>query len=133
MISLISVWNLKKGCPPELEEEIKILAGKVKKAEADTLMYEVNLQAPFPTDSNFNPLVPPPDPIPLNKQKNITFIEVYKNVEAFSKHVQGEVFTKFRVEFLKYFEEDPTQPGWPVTETTFLDEQSGFIRNLLAD
>jgi quinol monooxygenase YgiN len=103
MISLISVWNLKKGCPPELEEELKKLAGKVKKAEADTLMYEVNLQAPFPTDSNFNPLVPPPDPILLNKQKNITFIEVYKNVEAFSIHVQGEVFTKFRVEFLKDF------------------------------
>ena len=126
MISLISIWKLVKGCPPELEEALRNIAEKVKQNEPETLTYKVNLQAPFPLDSKFNPLEPPPKPIPLKEQTEVIFIEVYKNAEAFSNHIMGKIFNEFREENIKYFVEDPNNPGWPLTKSPILEQVSSY-------
>lgn len=128
MISLISNWMLLDGCPPELKAELDILADKVMRAEPNTLMYLVNLQAPGPLDPYNNPIEPPPDPIPLAKQKQISFLEIYADEFAFSRHVNGPVFQAFLKEYGKYFRQDPNRPGWPTTDNAFFARVSGFIR-----
>ncbi len=127
MISLISKWPLKDGCPDELKYQLEHLAEKVK-AEEGTLMYIVNLQARAPLDSYEKALKPQPEPIPHEQQVEVVFLEVYRNAQAFSDHVRGEVFNAFRIKTLKYFQPDPMSEGWPITKTEFLTRQSDFIK-----
>jgi quinol monooxygenase YgiN len=128
MIALISKWKLRNGCPKELQTELKKLAKQVRKEEKGTLMYAVNLQAIPPLDTYNMPINPPPKSIPLEEQTEVVFIEIYKDVEAFSTHVNGPTFTKFRKTYLKYFLLDPLKPGWPLNDTEFLIRESVFIR-----
>ena len=128
MIRLISRWRLKKGLTPELLHELTIAAEQIEDNQAGTLMYLVHLEAPFPLDSSGKVTVPLPSPIPNDQQSNITFIETYRDVEAFSAHINGPIFKRFREENLKYFKEDPKKPGWPVIETHILELDAGFIR-----
>jgi hypothetical protein len=51
----------------------------------------------------------------------IVFVESYADVSAFKAHLNGPLFTAFREQNLQYFKEDPTKPGWPITQTVFLD------------
>ena len=127
-ICLISRWKLKDGLDESLLDTLRLLAGQVEDAEPQTLMYRVHLQSDYPLDGHFCPLDPPPPDVPLSEQTEVTFLEVYQNAEAFSRHVKGEVFNEFLTSTLKYFEEDPNRNGWPVTATTFLDLQSGLVR-----
>ena len=129
MISLTSQWELLEGCPPELKCELDRLADKVKQAELDTWMYLVHLQAPDLLGTDGNPIEPPPPPIPLSQQTTVTFIEVYANAQAFSRHVKGEVFQTFLKDYGKYFKQDPDNPGWPITHNGYYTRASGFIRH----
>lgn len=128
MVRLTSKWKLRKGLTPELLHNLASAAELIQSTEVGTLMYLIHLEAPFPLDSSGKVIVPPPNPIPNNKQTDITFIETYKDAEAFSQHLNGEPFTKFLEENLKYFEEDPNKSGWPVTDTRVLELDAGFIR-----
>jgi quinol monooxygenase YgiN len=127
MITLISKWKLRNGCPEELLTALQQLAENAK-SESGALMYLVNLQAPTPIDSQGKPLFPPPPPIPLDRQEQVVFVESYENVEALSQHIQSQTFIGFLVSNFKYFQEDPHNPGFPQTETEFLDRRFAFIR-----
>lgn len=126
MITVVSRWKLKGGAPPELAEALKEAAFNYEKAEPGTDLYFVNLAAPKPLGSDLQPADPPP--IDPEDQTEVVFVEKYPDAEAFAAHVNGPVFTEFRTRYLKYFQEDPNQPGWPERETLFLTEQSGFSR-----
>lgn len=128
MITLVSKWKLKNGAPQQLIENLKAVADKVKQSEPDTLMYLVNLPAPPPLGNNNQPQCPPPASIPPEQQKEVVFMEIYRDAEAFSRHINGPVFTAFRKANIQYFQESPANPGWPVTDTEFLARESAFIR-----
>ena len=127
-ILLLSRWKLKNGMTEDLLSRLQKLAIQVQENEPDTIMYRVHTQSRAPLDTYFMPIIPQPNPIALSIQKEIFFVEIYKNVEAYSAHVRGPVFNQFRQETLQYFEEDPMIEGWPVMATTFLSLQSGFMR-----
>lgn len=128
---LISRWKLKDGLNEDLLQTLRGLAAKVEASEEGTLMYRIHLKAGFPLDSNPDARESPAPTIPLSEQKEVIFVEVYEDAEAFSRHVKGEVFNEFRASTAKYFQPDPKKGGWPVTVTTFLDLQSGFVRSAL--
>lgn len=127
-ICLISRWKLKNGLDEALLQTLQSLAAKVEAAEEHTLLYRVHLQANYPLDNKFDPLDPPAPNIPLSEQKEVVFVEVYKDAEAFSEHVKGTIFNEFLRSTLHYFQPDPTRGGWPVTENSMLGLQSGFER-----
>lgn len=128
MITLISKWKLKNGVPPDILANLTAVASKVEQSEPGTLMYLVNLPALSPLDKNRQPQCPPPKPIPPAEQKEVVFMEIYRDAQAFSDHVNGPVFTAFRKANIQYFQEDPNSPGWPLTDTDFLGRESAFIR-----
>lgn len=126
MISLISRWPLADGCPDDLVAALKALADDVREHEPDTLLYTVHVHAPNPLDPRRRPLRPPPTPIPASRQPEVVFFEAYRDAEAFARHVDGPIFTRFRVDYLHYFVEDASNPGWPRPETSFLTRLAGF-------
>ncbi len=126
MITFISKWKLKNGCPPELIKALEELTESTRH-EPGVLVYLVNLQALFPIDSSGNPLCPPPPPIPLNNQTEIIFIESYSSVEAFSEHLKSPTLNNFLENNLRYFDEDPQNPGSPKTEIQFLDQRFSIV------
>lgn len=128
MISLVSTWPLKDGCPEALQKALENLAPLVKENEPGTLMYLVNLEAKSPLNSNLQPASPPPLPIPLDQQKAVIFIEMYKDAEAFSQHISGSVFTAFRADNNNYFIADAPMTSTFRADTSFLARQSGFVR-----
>ena len=128
MVSLISRWQLKDGCPPELVTILHELADKVDLHEPGTLQYEVNMPVANPLDRSNKPLDPPSPPIPEKNQTEVVFVEKYVNAQAFADHIHGEVFTTFRKSTLQYFKPSDDTPEWPLTFTTFLDAASEFRR-----
>lgn len=133
MISLISNWPLKAGCPPELQATLQQLAQKVQAAEPDTLMYIVNLEQLSPLGKDGKPLPEPPPPIPLSAQKIVIFEEMYRDAEAFSQHFLGEVFQTFLAENAQYFITNAPTQSTQRKNTPFLVPQSGFIRPEVLD
>jgi quinol monooxygenase YgiN len=127
MITLISKWKLLNGCPPALLAALQDLVENAK-SESGALIYLVNLQAPNPLDSQGKPLSPPPPPIPMKQQEEVVFVESYESVEALSQHLQSKAFISFLECNLQYFCQDPNNPGYPQTETEFLDRRFSFIR-----
>ena len=128
MISLVSTWPLKDGCPPELQSLLQGLAPQVEENEPGTLMYLVNLEAASPLNSETKPITPPPPPIPLNEQKAVIFIEMYKDAESFSEHVLGKVFQTFLNDTKGYFIPDAAMTSSTRKNTPILARQSGFVR-----
>jgi len=133
MITLISRWKLRNGCPPELHKALQMVAEQVKACEPGTLMYSVHLPALSPLDTSLQPHQPPLPFIAMEQQTEVVFVEIYKDADAFTRHVNGATFTRFRKRNIRHFYEDPVKPGWPVTITQFLDRQSAFIRNAATD
>ncbi len=127
MISLISRWPLADGCPADLVDALKALADDVRDHEPDTLLYTVHVHAPDPLDSARRPIHPPPSPIPASNQTEVVFFEVYRDADAFARHVNGPIFTRFRIDYLHCFIEDRSHPGWPETHTPFLERLAGFV------
>ncbi len=128
MITVVSRWKLKNGVPPELAAALKEAAFNYEKTEPGTDLYFVNLAAPRPLGPDLKPADPAPKPVGAEAQTEVVFVEKYQDREAFATHVNGPAFTEFRTRYLKFFQEDPNQPGWPKRETLFLEEQSGFAR-----
>lgn len=128
MITVISRWKLKAGVPPELLAALRAAAPAYEQAEPGTHLYFVNLAAPKPLGPDLQPANPPGAPIDPGTQSEIVFIEKYPDAAAFAAHVNGPVFQEFRTKYLPFFHEHPDQPGWPLRETLFLAEQSGFAR-----
>lgn len=126
MITVVSRWKLKDGVPSELATALKDAASNYQRAEPGTDLYFVNLSAPKPLGPDLQPSHPAP--IEPDDQQEVVFVEKYTDADAFAAHVNGPVFTEFRTRYLKFFQEDPYQPGWPKRETLFLEEQSGFAR-----
>ena len=126
MISLISKWKLRNGCPAELASSIKQTVSQVEKAEPGTLLYSVHVDATSPSNGKHSAETDVPDQ--QIKQTEITFFEIYKNKQSFEAHINGPAFTKFVKQNLHYFHQDPKKPGWPLTQTQFLDRIAAFIR-----
>ncbi len=130
---LISRWKLKNGLDEDLLQTLCGLAAKVEASEEGTLMYRVHLEAGSPFASKADAEDSSAQAIPLSEQKEVIFVEVYEDAEAFSRHLKGKVFNEFRNSTAHYFEPDPEKGGRPVTVTTYLDLQSGFVRAALQD
>ncbi len=128
MITLISKWKLRNGCPPELVSALNALGKRIAAEEPGTLIYLVNLNAQYPLSGSGQPLAPPAPAIPCELQTDVTFLEAYESPAAFATHLNGEIFTGFRKKYLGYFYEDPTNPGWANTETTFLQREVTVVR-----
>lgn len=128
MITVVSRWKLKNGVPPELAAALKGAAFNYQKAEPGTALYFVNLAASRPLGPDLQPAEPVPSPVKPEDQSEVVFVEKYTDAKAFAAHVNGPEFTEFRTRYLKFFQEDPNQPGWPKRETLFLEEQSGFAQ-----
>ena len=128
MISLVSTWPLKDGCPPELQLILQTLAPMVEENEPGTLMYLVNLEAASPLNAETKPIVPPPPPIPLKDQKAVIFLEMYENAEAFSAHVLGTVFQTFLEDTKDFFVPNAAMTSSTRKNTPILARQSGFVR-----
>ena len=95
--------------------------------ESGVRMYLVNLPAPNPLDSQGKPLSPPPPAMPLDKQEEVVFIESFVTFDALSQHLQSEAFRTFLKSNLQYFQQAPNNPGYPLTDTEFLDRKCSFI------
>lgn len=128
MIVLVSTWKLADGCPHELKEALDDLISEVKRHEPGTLMYTVSLRT-FPP-----PIGPPPDytvfhshslPDLPDKPTEIVFFEMYRDSEAFGKHLKGP-FMSFVAKYREYFQ-TPYQ-GQVRPETIYLDLNGGFTR-----
>ena len=130
-ICLISKWKLKNGVSNGLLKDIEDLVEKVQESEKNTLMYRVNFKARTPLDSYDNVLESNPGDIPHDELTEVIFLEIYEDAQAFSDHVQGEVFNDFRKKTLEHFQPDPMKEGWPLTDTEFLSFQHGFVRDAL--
>lgn len=129
MITLISKWKLRNGVPNALAAALRDVAATVQAEEPRTLVYSVHLSAPSPLGPDREPLDPPPNFLPCDQQTEVVFFEVYVDADAFAAHVNGPVFTAFRKANIQYFYEDPANPGWPNTETPFIERQSAFFRS----
>lgn len=128
MITLTSKWKLRCGATEELVETLQQLAHDVNAAEEGTWVYSVHLTAAPPLDGDHNPIVPAPDSYPLEQMTDVVYFEVYKDADAFSTHVHGEIFQTYLANNLHHFYEDPDMPGWPRADTTFLDRMSAFFQ-----
>jgi quinol monooxygenase YgiN len=127
-VCLVSRWKLKAGMDDQLLATLQKLAAEVEASQSGTLMYRINLPAPYPLGSHFDPLSPAPPPIPLTAQTEVVFIEAYADAQAFAVHVKSQAFNDFLTSTQDYFEQDPKRPGWPVTDTQVLSFQTGFQR-----
>lgn len=127
-VLLISKWQLLDGAPGCLIDILKKLASEVENAEPDTLMYRVHLQSTAPLEKDSLPKLPPPRPLSNESQKEVIFLEVYRDADAFSRHVLGDVFQHFLQEVRQYFKEDPDNAGQPLMQTEYLTLESGFAR-----
>ena len=119
MISLISVWWIQQGNEPLVVPALSKLAKEVKANEKGTLTYIINV-----TDFGTSfPSIPEPRP------GEITFVEAYRDWNAFQDHLKGEIFTTFKNEFGSCFVQknsknsDQTEP---YTYVKFLTRLSGF-------
>jgi quinol monooxygenase YgiN len=125
MIALLSRWQLKNGCPPELAAALDELTKKVLASEPGTLMYSVHLPASHP------PIGPPPDyevstdPVTPIAKNTLVFFEVYRDADAFSAHLRGA-----HKDFMEQYRESFATPwqGHPRPEVTYLDPASMFVR-----
>ncbi len=128
MIRLTSKWTLKHGLTPELLQNIESAAELIQTKESGTLMYLVHLDESLSLEHSHG--LTSEDA--KGKEIAITFIEIYKNStdqnQVNSKHNKGQVFAEFRKNNLKFFEEDPENPGWPAFDSQMLKLDSGLVQ-----
>lgn len=123
MISVVAIWTVLPGCHKKAKAALRRLAKKVEKTEPDTWMY-------LPHSSNmkgFN------NPVPNDGQ--ITFVEVYKDQEAFDYHLYGPngqedpsgTFVDFVNKYSDLFLCNQSD-GQPYMHVLSLDLIDGFVR-----
>jgi uncharacterized protein len=115
-VSLTSQWFIRKGFEAAAFAALDELAAAVFAGEPDTLSYLVH--APYTGDADL-PSLPPTDP------SSVLFFEVYRDAEAFEKHVNGFTFTGFVARYGHLF---VSANGKPFTFVNFLTRRAGFIR-----
>jgi len=113
MIRLTSKWKLKSGLTAELMCNLESAAEQVQTEESSSLMYIVHVGESQALTPSAEQATSSSD----NTETAITFIELYKNSAEYDQRNKGRVFAKFREQNLKYFVEDPKNPGWPVIES----------------
>lgn len=115
-VSLTSNWFIKPGCEEAAMAALAQLVDDVHSHEPDTLTYLVH--TPFHGDKRLQSL-PPVDPF------SVLFFEVYRNADAFLRHVNGPVFTGFVERHGELF---VAANGKPFTFVEFLAMRAGFTR-----
>jgi uncharacterized protein len=114
-LSLTSTWFLKPGCEADALRALEALADTVRETEPGTLIYLVH--TPFPTTALQS--LPPMD------KRTVLFFEMYRDVEAFQKHVTGPAFTQFVKDYGGHF---LASDGSRFSFVQFLTRHAGFIR-----
>jgi predicted enzyme related to lactoylglutathione lyase/quinol monooxygenase YgiN len=114
-VSLTSHWFIRPDCEEQVMVAVQELAANVRANEPDTLTYLVH--APF-MDKRLQSLPPSGSPFLL-------FFEVYRDADAFLRHVNGPVFKDFVDRYGSLFVQSD---GKPFTTVKFLSQQAGFVR-----
>lgn len=115
-LHLTSEWFIQPGREAEVARVIPKLVAAVHAAEPDTLVYFVH--KPRPAGATLQSL-PPPAP------NSLLFFEVYRDADAFHRHVNGAIFTGFVAEHGALF---ICANGKPFTFVEFLTLEHGFMR-----
>ena len=115
-VSLTSSWFIRPGCEPDARAAVQRLAARVQAEEPDTLTYLVH--APLLDDARLQSL-PPQGPLSL------LFFEVYRDADAFLRHLNGVVFTDFVARHGHLF---VSSNGRPFATVQFLFLHAGFSR-----
>lgn len=115
-VSLTSHWFVRPGCQEAADAALRELARDVEREEPDTLTYLVH--GAWHGAAELQTL-PPSDPL------KVVFFETYRNAEAFQRHVNGPVFTKFVQQHGSLFVQSN---GKPFTTVEFLETHAGFVR-----
>ncbi len=116
-LHLTSTWFIRPGCESEVDETLPKLVAEVEETEPDTLVYMAH--RPLPNSPRLQSL-PPADP------NTVVFFEVYRDVEAFQRHLEGAAFNGFVARHGAAF---VAANGKPLTFVEFLHLQQGFIRS----
>ncbi|MGO9427438.1 putative quinol monooxygenase [Rhodoblastus sp.] len=121
LLSLTSQWFIKPGLEIEAIQALRVLAADVRRGEPDTLVYLVH-----EPHADTRELVS----LPPSVKNLVLFFEVYRDVPAFIRHVNGPIFTNFVKEHGKLFVEKNDQP---YTTVAFLNRRAGFVRKELSE
>lgn len=116
-VSLTSRWFIRAGCEVEVASAVTQLAGRVQAEEPDTLIYLAHMPCGDTVDLQS---LPPSEPGLL------LFFEMYRNPQAFVRHVHGPIFRQFVQQHGSLFVR--TDRGGPYTTVEFLSRHAGFIR-----
>ena len=119
-VSLVSRWFVTPGCGEEARAALTRLATEVLESEPETLTYLVHTR--FRGDQALQSL-PPTDP------GLVLFFETYRDADAFRRHVDGPVFTRFVSEHGMLFLQEG---GKPYTTVEFLSRIGGEARESAA-
>jgi predicted enzyme related to lactoylglutathione lyase/quinol monooxygenase YgiN len=114
-LSLTSKWFIRPGAEAIARQALEVLASQVQAGEPDTLAYLVHL----PAEDQRVQSLPPADP------DSVLFFEVYRDVGAFLRHVNGPLFTGFVASHGDLF---VASNGKPFVFVEFLARAAGFIR-----
>lgn len=117
-LHLTSEWFIHAGREAEATLAITQLVADVHDGEPDTLIYLVHQRWPYSAELQS---------LPPSAPNALLFFEVYRNAEAFARHVEGPIFTRFLAAHGDLF---VAANGRPYTTVKFLQLESGFIREL---
>ncbi len=115
-LHLTSEWFIQPGRETEVARVIAQLVAQVRAAEPDTLVYFVHKPV-APGDALQS--LPPPAP------NSLLFFEAYRDADAFHRHVNGAIFTRFVADHGGLF---ICANGKPFTFVEFLTLEHGFMR-----
>lgn len=119
-VALTSKWFIRPGCEAQVIAAVPELAARVREREPDTLTYLVH--TPFLGDARLQAL-PPSD------ASSLVFFEVYRDADAFVRHLNGPVFSDFVAQYGDLFVQ---VNGKPYTTVEFLTQRAGFVRRALS-
>jgi quinol monooxygenase YgiN len=114
MYPLISIWTILPGNEEKVFAALEELAANVEKTQPGTLAYLVH--APDTTQPS----------LPTPCAQEVVFFEIYKDREAFDKHVASKAFTDFVKVYGPLFLSAPKFGPYRTVE--FLTRKAGFIR-----
>jgi quinol monooxygenase YgiN len=116
MYPLTAKWTILPGNEAKATEALKQLAKDVQANEPDTLLYMVHVP-------NFKE-----KSLPTPPAGEVFFWEVYKDQEAFFKHINGPVFLNFVKTYGELFLNDFNTPSQVFMTTEVLIQLGGFAR-----
>jgi predicted enzyme related to lactoylglutathione lyase/quinol monooxygenase YgiN len=113
-VSLTSQWYLNPGHEADGWAALEALVAAVHAEEPDTLTYLVHAPSPAALTSR-----------PPMSATEVLFFEVYRDADAFRRHLTGPVFTRFVAQHGALF---VNADGSPWTTVRFLQRRAGFVR-----